>query len=120
MKQVQTYILFMELPDNQMILFKIGKSKDIASRLRHHKSSNPLITSVYIFDDNVEKYLHWCFEDYRMFEDKKREWFFSKLNQKKILDLITNAYKYLIESDKCCEYSASKQYKEMLKTRINE
>ena len=120
MKQIKTYILFMPLPDNKLTLFKIGKSKDIKSRLRQHKSSNPLITSVYIFDDNVEKYLHWCFEDHRMFEDKKREWFYSNLNQQKILDLITDAYKYLLQSDECCEYWSSKEYKQILKTRINE
>ena len=108
----------MTLPNNKLTLFKIGKSKDIESRLRSHKSSNPLITSVYIFEDNVEKYLHWCFEEYRMFKGKKREWFYFDFNQPKTLDLITSAYKYLIESNQCCEYSSSQEYKKILNTQI--
>jgi len=112
---MKTYILFMLLPDKELTMFKIGKSKDIKSRINSHLSSNPFITSIYIFEDNVEKYLHWCFEDYRMFQDKRTEWFYFNLNQQKTLDLITDAYKYLLQSNECCERFISKEYKEILK-----
>ena len=52
-------------------LYKIGKSKDVYSRINQLKTSNPLIELVHVIDKDVENMLHKQFAN----KSFSREWF---------------------------------------------
>ena len=118
MKQVQTYIMFMELPDGK-ILFKIGHSNNVKKRLSSHKCSNPFITDespVFTFDEDIESYLHCCFSKFRY--RIRSEWFWIyDISVNDTMRLIEDAYHYfafesidggnkkIIQADIAAEYT---------------
>ena len=120
MKQVKTYVMFMELPDGK-ILFKIGHSIDLKSRLSQHKCSNPLISKVFIFNEDVEHYLHCCFDNYRINKQKKSEWFWMHdISVKDTMMLIEDAFHYLVisypngsELNTCCIENTAIEYQKL-------
>ena len=83
---------------NGKILFKIGKSTNVQNRLSSHKCSNPLITEVFTFNEDIESYLHCCFSQYRL--TRRSEWFWMQdISIKDTMILIKDAYHYW-----CLEY----------------
>ena len=119
MKQVQTYILFMEESQPKgKILFKIGRSVSVKHRLAQHRCSNPLLTKVFIFDEDIEHYLHCCFDDYRINKQQKSEWFWMHdISIKDTMTLIEDAYHYLVinypngsELNTCCIENTAIEY----------
>lgn len=69
MKQIITYVVFM----NDGKHFKIGKTKNLESRIRQHQGSNPFIDKVNYFNDDVENYMIRCCK--LAFNHYGREWF---------------------------------------------
>lgn len=120
MKNRHTYIMFMELPDGK-ILFKIGHSTNVKHRLAQHRCSNPLITKVFIFNEDIEYYLHVCFDDYRIKKQQKSEWFWMhNISIKDTMTLIEDAFHYLVishsniyggELNACCIEGAAIEYR---------
>ena len=122
-KETLTYVVFMEHKD--LTLFKIGKSKDLKSRIRQHRSSNPFLRDFYTFNVDVERYFKLCFKQYRIFEDSKREWFDFKLSKEQTLDIIKNAFIYLDEqilktNYQCCDLQTAHDFKNILNKQLNE
>lgn len=105
----------MELPEGK-ILFKIGHSIDIKNRLSSHKTSNPFLTETFVFNEDVEYYLHCCFSKYSFI--RRSEWFWMHdISIKDTMTLIQDAFHYwcLEFSDygekKIIEAAIAKEYK---------
>ncbi len=89
MSNIKTYVCFM---NNGM--FKIGKSKNPFNRINGFKTSNPILSkSTIIINDDIEFYLHDCFESMRI----DGEWFYFKWDeQTNLIDHIDYIHKLII------------------------
>ena len=72
MKQVYTYIAFMDnLPNHVSLYFKIGRTVNYNERLRQIRTANPFIKTVLIQSFDCEYYLHKKLKKYKV----QNEWF---------------------------------------------
>lgn len=98
---IQTYVVF------SRGLYKIGKSKNVETRLKSLKTANPDIELLYLINEDVEKELHLRFKDSKY----KNEWF--RLTENDLL-IIEQDYYQFFNNQKRSEFSEIETEQEYL------
>jgi len=96
MKDTFTYLVFM----NGENLVKIGRTKDLVSRIRQIKTANPMVTNIHYYDGNIENLLHRIFKDCRYI----REWFdYSDFGYNNFMNIVESIVDIRLKSNSDCE-----------------